>query len=695
MSAFGDASRDRWQRFEGWIQHLPAVGELRRHRATRLLFAGVIAGALAGIAAGVLDLGIVLASELFLGNAEPAIAAPDPLVRLVVPALTGMFAAGLVAWASRRGRPQGVADVLAHVRDRAQPLSVRDGVASALGAVIAVGGGHSGGREGPIVQLASAVSAKVLRWVGVEPRHERALVAAGGAAGVAASFNTPIAGAFFALEILLGNFAIDAFAPVIAATVTGTVVGQALLGDRIALALPPFRVGHPAEIPLYAILGAVCGVLGAALKRGIELARHWTGDRPLAAPARGLFAGLFVGLVATAGFPEVMGNGYAFMQALAGHADAYGLGFLALLLVAKLASTAATATGRTGAGIFAPSLFIGVVAGTLFGEVGQRILPAIVSTPGAYGMVGMAALAAATLHAPITMTLMLFEMTRNYAIVLPLLAAVAVASVVSRSLARDSIYEAELQHANAGSNTAVPPSSVLSGLRAVNIMRETGHEVLVAGAAPSEIVARFLSRRVDRLYIVDEAGRLQGTIDIHDAKGLLAHPDEVASPPAVRRISTLGPDQPLDEVIGFFFTSNTDELPVCDAAGHLLGTVIERDVVAAYNREVLRNAVPLARVEHADESGHHTDFLELPPGEVMAAVPVASWMVGRALRELALPGTFGCTVLAVRAPAGDDGVSRRRPALPDTVVDVGDDLLLIGPEAGVRALQSGQAPPAT
>src|SRR5262249_6930307 len=157
-------------------------------------------------------------------------------------------------------------------------------------------------------------------------------------------------------------------------------------------------------------------------------------------------AGLLVGLVAAGGLPAVMGNGYAFMEELCNHAAAYGIGFLAVLLVGKIAATAVTAAGRSGAGLFAPSLFVGAVAGTLCGEAFHWIAPSVVSAPGAYGMVGMAALAGATLHAPITMSLMLFEMTRDYAVVLPLLASVATASIVSRVLAGDSIYEAELRH---------------------------------------------------------------------------------------------------------------------------------------------------------------------------------------------------------------------------------------------------------
>lgn len=681
-------------RFDALVERLPGLHELREHQATRLLVAGVIIGIVAGVAAGALDRSIVLISALLLGFAEPSVEQPELWRRIVAPTLTGLVATSVVFVATRRHRPQGVPDVLARVQTHDHPLSLRDAFISAAGAVLVIGGGQSGGREGPIVQLASTLAAKVVGWTGIAPQHARALVAAGGAAGVAASFNTPIAGAFFALEIILGNFAMETFAPVIAATVTATVVGQALLGDRIALHLPAFSMHSPWELVFYTILGAVCGAVGSVFKRSLFVA----GDlmKRLGPPIglRGGVAGFAVGAVAIAGLPQVMGNGYAFMQQLSGHAESYGIGFLGLLLVAKIAASAATASGRSGAGIFAPSLFIGVVTGTLCGEVFQVLFPSVVTTPGAYGMVGMAALAAATLHAPITMTLMLFEMTRNYAVILPLLAAVATSSVVSRFFTRESIYEAELRHQGIELGRG-REELVMHDITVGDIMREDGFETVSAGSVTAEIVGRFLSRRADVLFVVDDQGRLTGIIDIQDAKRYFVEPDATERALQPRKVTTLTPDQRLSEAIGSFFAATVEELPVVSPDGRLVGVLAERDVVAAYNREVLRQAVPLTRVLQNGPGGRRTDFLELPPGEVLEVIPVRGWMVGRTLRDLALPRRFECAVLAIRTPSEDGGPPIRRPALPETLLSEGDDLVVIGPVAGVEALacsESGEDP---
>lgn len=658
--------------------------------------AGVAIGAIAGLAAGAFDRAIVLVSEWTLETPEPAVHATSLTRALLMPVLGGVAGAGFIHAATRRRRPQGIADVLARVQLREHPLSLRDALVSALGAALVVGVGQSGGREGPIVQLSSTFAAKVSHWLGVSPRHARSLIAAGGAAGVAASFNTPVAGAFFALEILLGNFAVETFAPVIAATLAGTVVGQWLLGDRVALHLPVFTLGNPVELLLYALLGAWCGAIGAVFKAALFRGVLAADRNPLPVWVRGGFAGVVVGGMAAAGLYPVMGNGYAFMEALVTLPEAHPLGLLAVLLAAK--TTVATATGRSGAGLFAPSLFVGAVAGTSFGVAGHAVLPNIVTAPGAYGMVGMAAVASAMLHAPITMCLMLFEMTRNYQVILPLLAAVASAAVVSRLLFVQSIYERELEHQGIELGRG-REELVMHDLRVTDIMREGSGARIGAAASGAEVVALFLSHRIDRIYVLDAEGKLSGTIDIQEAKQHFASPHAgIASAAALGRpVPTVRPSQRLSEVLGLFFAESLDELPVIDDAGRLLGVLTERDVVGAYDREVLRLAVPLTRVVQEGPEGRRTDFLELPPGEVLEVVPAPSWMHGRTLRELGLPQRCACTVIAVRSVGERGGDPVRRPGLPGTRIEAGEELVLLGPVEQVRLLAEGRppAPPAT
>lgn len=662
------------------------LAQIREHRATRLLLGGAIVGAAAGVTAAAVDRMIVWVSELVHGTAEPSADAVVSPLSVAGPIVLGALASWAVWRFTRRHRPQGVADVLARVHLGAHPLSARDGVVSALGAAVAVGAGLSGGREGPTVQIGSAIAGRIVSFFEASPAESRALIAAGGAAGVAASFDTPIAGAFFALEILLGNFAMDAFTPVVVATVVGTVVGQALLGDRIALHLPAFELHHPLELLGYVVVGLAGGVAAIGFARALEWSSR-AADRLGAPPfARGAVAGALSALALVGGGQAIMGNGYAYVERLiAGDVGVLGAVSLAAVLLLKIVATGLTGAARTGAGIFAPSLFVGAVTGALVGVAFHQIAPSLVGEPGATAVVGMAVVAGSALHAPITMTLMLFEMTGNYAIVLPTLAAVAVGSLVTRLARAPSVYEDDL--ARQGVDLREAPEAGLSHLTVADVVRSEGFETIDPAAPVGEAVNRFLARRVDCLYVRSEDGRYGGVIDLQDLKSLFGQGAATgALAERVREVAPLREELDLGQAIGAFFRCRREELPVVDAHGSLVGVLVERDVVAAYNREVLRQSTPLARVVQETADRSRTDFLELPEGMALEVVDVPASAVGRTVREEDLGARFGCTILAIRSAPDEDGERARRAVTPGSSFAAGDDVVVLGPTEAIERL---------
>jgi CIC family chloride channel protein len=662
--------RDAWLQVRGY----PAVRAVAEHDATRLLIAGVLVGVLGGVAAGVFDRAMIGVGVIVLGTAEPAATGPSWLRALLGPAVCGLVASIVIALGTVRKRPQSVPDVIERVQLSAPTLTLRDGVVTAVAAAIAVGGGQSGGREGPIVELASTLATSICGWLRLPPRHFRSLVAAGAAAGVAASFNTPVGGAFFALEILLGDFGVDSFAPVVAATVSGTVVGQALLGDRVALHLPPFKLTSPVELALYLVLGTVAGFAAVAFKRLVLWSSRSIEHLGLSAPVRGGLAGLGVGVLAVLGAHEVMGNGYAWMELSINDPAALTLPFLVMLLFVKAAATALTAGGKSGAGLFAPSLFLGAVVGLIVGKLAMILVPGHAASAGAYGMVGMGAVAAGVLHAPITMTLMLFEMTGNYQVILPLLVSLASAGLVSRLLGADSIYESELNQR--GVVLTRPNAAVLlDGLRVRDLMRDELPTLVRATANRPLVLPDRVSLRFPVL-VTDEDDRVTG--HLAPSTVMLALADPAAAVP-VDGLAVLREDQPLAEVVPFFFFGQADVLPVTDAAGRAIGVLRQSDVIATYHRFLVGEDALLARFETRDGNARTTDFVELPEGYTLEVVEVDEAMNGRSLRALELPDRHGCLVIAHSVWDPSRGVWRREIPAAQRRLAEGDRLVVLGP----------------
>ena len=365
---------------------------------------------------------------------------------LVLPVLAGLVYGPLVSRFAPQARGHGVPEVMYAVAKKGGRIPAPVAAVKALASALCIGAGGSVGREGPIVQIGSALGSTIGRVLRVPEGRLRTLVACGAAAGIAATFNAPLAGVFFALELILGEFTAAAFGPVVLSAVTASVISRAALGDSAFLSLPRFAVHSVVEYSLYALLG----MLGAVVARLFTLLLYavedgcdglWGRTRgpEWARPAVG---GLFLGLVLLA-LPEMYGVGY---PVLAGAVDGrYAVGFLVVLLVGKAFATSLTIGIGGSGGVFAPSLFLGAVTGAAVGQTLHALIPGTVTQPGAYALIGMGAVFAGAGRAPITAVVILFELTGEYTIILPLMLAVVCATAVSRALSPDTIYTLKLR----------------------------------------------------------------------------------------------------------------------------------------------------------------------------------------------------------------------------------------------------------
>jgi CIC family chloride channel protein len=377
------------------------------------------------------------------GAAHPGLDGLGRWFLLGTPVVAGLVYGPLVHVFAREARGHGVPEVMYAVARRGGRIAPQVAAVKALASALCIGGGGSVGREGPIVQIGSALGSTLGRLFRVPEPRLRVLVACGAAGGIAATFNAPLAGVFFAMELILADFVAEAFGMVVIAAVTSDAIGRAVLGNQPFLRLPGFGVDHPAQYLLFAILGLAAGTVGVAFTRILYAIEDlcddlWRGPEWLRPAVGGvLLGGLLVAL------PQMYGVGYPVLgNAVFGR---YAVPFLLVLLLGKMVATSLTIGIGGSGGVFAPSLFVGAMLGSAFGAVARDVVPSVAGPVGAYALIGMGAVFAGAARAPITAVVILFELTGQYSIILPLMAAIVLATGVSHRLSRDTIYTLKLR----------------------------------------------------------------------------------------------------------------------------------------------------------------------------------------------------------------------------------------------------------
>ncbi|MER0479973.1 chloride channel protein [Streptomyces sp. Edi2] len=508
------------------------------------------------------------------GSANPHVPWLGPFFVLLAPVVGGLLYGPLVDRFAKEARGHGVPEVMLAVAQRGGRINPQVSIVKALASALCIGSGGSVGREGPIVQIGSALGSTLGRVVKVSADRMRLLVACGAAGGIAATFNAPLAGVFFSMELILGAFSVEAFGATVLSSVTASVIGRAAFGDTAFLTLPPFHVEHLGQYGLFAVLGVLAGAVGVGFTRilyWIEDACDWAWRGPeWLRPAAG---GLLLGLVLLV-LPEMYGVGYPVLEEAA-HGG-YVAGFLLLLLVGKILATSLTIGIGGSGGVFAPSLFIGAMLGAAYGATTHHLMPGTAGAVGAYALVGMGAVFAGASRAPITAVVILFELTGQYSIILPLMLAIVLATLTSRLLSHDTIYTLKLRRRGIDLNAPAPGAKL--GTQIVGSVMEGAPAPLPAATELSE--AGDLVRLSDHgaLPVVDAEGRYLGTLTARAvAEALAERPDVDTTPPAVAGdlAETTPPvtaDMPLSTALHVLVAAPGTGLPVLDPdKDHLLG----------------------------------------------------------------------------------------------------------------------------
>ena len=360
---------------------------------------------------------------------------------LITPAIGGLVVGIILERLTPGRRAHGVADVIEARAIHDCRIDARTGFASALVAALSLGVGASAGREGPVVHLGATLAALFEDYFALSATARRTLLACGVAAAVSASFNAPIAGVLFACEVILAHFAVSAFVPIVIASVAGTVIARIHLGDFPAFVIPDYSITSYFEFPAFALLGLVCAVVAVLFQSTVAVCERLARSVDMALWLRPAAGGLVVGAIAVF-FPQILGVGYDTTN-LALH-KGFPLFVLFALLAAKTLATAITLASRFGGGVFSPSLYLGAMTGGAFGLISASVFPEVASSNGLYAILGMGAVASAILGAPISTTVIVFELTGGYEVTIALLLTVSMTNGVTRAFLGQSYFHWQL-----------------------------------------------------------------------------------------------------------------------------------------------------------------------------------------------------------------------------------------------------------
>ncbi len=658
---------------------------------TQFLLLAALAGMLGALGAIVFRFLTVRLTQLLL-EATDIVSGAESLpaaVRVFLPAAGGLVGGLLLVWLVKEKGPSGISQMIEAVSLARRPVRVRPAVGRVVSSIAVISTGGSEGREGPIIQIGAALASSLSRRLKVSPERVRILTACGMAAGVAGAYNTPIAATLFVLEVVVGSFAMRLFGPAVVSAVTSTVVVRLVLGDEPVYQVAPFHLESIVEFLPFAAIGLLSGPSSALFAKALRQSRNLFGRTAIARPLTMALGGAIVGGIGIF-MPEVWGNGFeATNRILRGNPT---LLLLVLLFAGKIVATSATIGSGGVGGVFTPTLLVGATVGGAVARVCQLTVPGLEAPIGGYALLGMGGLLAGLTRAPLLAIIMIFELTQNTEVLLPMMVVSVIAALSARIFEKDSIYISSLRSAGIVWEST-PEATGISTLRVSDIMR-TDVKLIPRQTPLRDIVRTFLTTRNLYLYIGDEEGKLLGVVDLHDIKetfldkelgGLVIAEDLVTEIPCVT------PSESLTSVNEKLWFRDLGHLPVVDSpeTRRFLGIVTRRDLLGAIDREVLQHSHLVTRVRtFSEKEGEgEMDYFELPEKHRMIEIDVPAGLAGRTVSESGIRTRFGVSVLAVKRRSRE-GLERRFVPGPGDRFESGDVLIVLGTDEAIQRLRS-------
>ncbi len=652
----------------------------------RLTLLAVLVGLLGGFASILFKLMIHFFQNLFW-RAESIISvvASQPwYLTILIPAAGALLISPLIYYGAREAKGHGVPEIMESLVFRGGRIRTKVVAIKALASSICIASGGSVGREGPIVQISSTIASSIGRLFRIKEKGLRTLVAAGAAAGIGATFNAPIAGALFAVEVLLGEFGIYSFSPIIVASVISTLTSRLVTGDFAAFTVPKYTLISVWEIGPYVLLGIVSGLVAILFIKVLYFFEDKFDDLRLHPLIKPILGGILIGVIGIK-FSHIFGVGYESIDACLTN----NLGFLlALVLVfAKILSTSLTLGSGGSGGIFAPSLFMGAMTGNFLGSLFHQAFPSSISSPGAFSLVGMGAVVAAATHAPITAIIIIFELTNDYKIILPLMLSCIIASFITVGVHKESIYTMKLKRRGI----------IFSEGREVNILKSFSvkdfishdYQLFINTERVGKIIDQAIGSKHHSFQIVDAENNHIGCFALNQLKSLLEEKDIVDSFVIAQDLAVtdikLDYEDNLEKAMKIFGHTDAAEIAVLQNK-KFAGVVKRKDVIEAYNHEIIKREAAAGLVQRMKFTTDMQSF-DFGTGYKLMEIdaPLAFW--NKSLKELDLKALHSIDVLLIKRkyppqtitiPSGDEAIRK------------GDRLIIAGPEENISEIISGK-----
>ena len=592
-----DFLRRHWQGALRWREML-----VFKEEAIHLIIAGVV-----GVLGGLVNLFFFWAGEMvqriFLSQTADPVQLAEMFTttqRLLVPTLGGLAAGLILYWGFRLVGPQGSSDLLEVVVAGDGRLPFRTESVKTASALVSIATGASIGREGGITQLSATLASKLGQFAKWPPYRLRMLVGCGAAAGISAAYNAPITGAVFASLIVLGNFSMNLFAPLVCASVVASTVSRSFFGIEPWYQVPQFSPSAPSQLPWFIVLGLLCGVVGAVFLKLLRTAKEYFNQLKWPIYLKLMTAGLAVGLVAAAGFPGVCGNGYFVTDSIL-HGDfdklPEALPELSGLFFGKLLLTAVAVGAGTVGGVFTPTLYLGAAAGAIFGISLHHVGIAPTVPAGAFALAGMGSTLAGTTRSPLLAIIMAFEISLDYTLMPPLMLSCVVATLIARQLHSESIYTEHMHLKGLSLRREIEQAGAA--------MDKTVGDLMHAPVPPlrenvpfREIANRFVANSNNFFPVVDAKQQIIGVVALLDLKefldqsfrldGVIAY-DVMRPPPPC-----LTPGQRLLDALPLLLQSEQRNIPVVNnlAEKRLVGSLSRAEALAIFSEAIAEKSKP-------------------------------------------------------------------------------------------------------